>query len=60
MRKFFHANISSVRVSASSAKFITRENSYVYSIYLGLYISPIDLPLPYCIYDIHINMYLHM
>ena len=42
MQKFFHANTSSVRVRASSAKFITRENSYVYGIYIGLYISPID------------------
>ena len=31
MRKFFHANISSVCVSASSAKFITLEIFYVYS-----------------------------
>ena len=30
MRKFFHANISSVCVSASSTKFITRENFYAY------------------------------
>ena len=31
-RKYFHANISAVHVTASSAKFITCENFYVYGI----------------------------
>ena len=29
-QKYFHANISAVHVTASSAKFISRENLYVY------------------------------
>ena len=48
-RKFFHANISSVRISASSAKFITRKNFYVYGIYIYICIYIYNY-----IYEIHI------
>ena len=36
MRKYFHMNNSSVHANGSSTKFITRENFYVYGVYVSM------------------------